>query len=621
MATVEPISPEYESEDRKLRKTLTFQDLFFLSMGGIIGSGWLLAALGASAIAGPAVILSWVIGGILVLLIALTYAEVAGMLPRSGAIVRYPHLTHGSYAGFFLGWAYLLAAASVPTIEAEAVVTYASKYIHGLAFASTVNGSSVTVLTGLGILFGAALTVLFFFLNYFGIKLMGRFNTVITWWKFVLPVLTFIFLFFLFNGSNFSAYGGFTPLGIAPIFKAIPLAGIVFSYLGFRQALDFGGEARNPQRDVPRATIFSVVAGMILYTLLQVAFTGAMNWTSIGGKAGNWAGLTSSHWASAPFASALGAAGIGLFGAFTILLFADAYISPGGTGMVYAGTSSRTIYGLAMDGYFPTIFRRVSQSTGVPIGALVAALVLMLIFLLPLPSWYLLVGLISSATVLTYIMGGVGLMVLRRTAGGLHRPFYLQGAQILAPIAFIAAAFIVYWSGTGTLNYIVTAVVIGLPLYAWFYAPLKMGANRAASIIGGFVMLIAVLVLTYFGPLWTNSMSFYAFYVILLLETVLFSLFMWFISTPENRHQITAAAWFIVFLFGLYLLTYIGPFSTLPTPIINFGWDELIVAVFALIMFYWAVASGYSTPEIQSIVAAANGGDTMETSSGPAPAV
>jgi amino acid transporter len=620
MATTEPVSTEFESEDRHLRKTLSFQDLFFLSMGGIIGSGWLLAALGASSFAGPAVVLSWIIGGILVLFIALTYAEVAGMLPRSGAIVRYPHLTHGSYTGFFLAWAYLLAAASVPTIEAEAVVTYASKYINGLAYASTVNGSSVTVLTGLGILFGALLTIVFFLLNYFGIKLMGKFNTVITWWKFVLPVLTFIFLFFLFNGSNFSAYGGFTPLGIAPIFKAIPLAGIVFSYLGFRQALDFGGEARNPQRDVPRATIFSVIAGMTLYTLLQIAFTGAIKWSSIGGKVGDWAGLASSKWAAAPFASALNSAGIAIFAAFTILLFADAYISPGGTGMVYAGTSSRTIYGMAMDGYLPKVFRRVSLRTGVPIASLIAALVLMLIFLLPLPSWYLLVGLISSATVLTYIMGGVGLLVLRRTASGLHRPFHLQGAQILAPIAFIAAAFIVYWSGTATLNYIVTGVVIGLPLYAWFYAPARMGVNQAVSVIIGFVMLIAVLVLVYFGPLWTGTLSFYVYYVILLAETVLFSCAMWVTALPERRHEIVAAAWFIIFMFGLYILTYMGPFSTLKTPIINFGWDELIVAVFALLMFYWAVASGYRTPEIEAIVAAADGG-REETSTGTAPAV
>jgi len=571
-------------------------------MGGIIGSGWLLAALGASAIAGPAVTLSWVIGGVLVLLIALTYAEVAGMLPRSGAIVRYPHLTHGSYAGFFLGWSYLLAAATVPTIEAEAVVTYASKYIGGLAFASTVNGSSVTVLTGLGILFGAGLTIVFFLLNYFGVRLMGSINTVITWWKFVIPVLTFIFLFFLFKGSNFSAYGGFTPLGIAPIFKAIPLAGIVFSYLGFRQALDFGGEARNPQRDVPRATIISVIAAVILYTLLQVAFTGAINWASIGGKVGDWAGLAGSKWASAPFASALGAGGIALFVAFTALLYADAYISPSGTGMVYAGTSARTIYGLAMDRYLPAPLRHVSQRTGIPIGALIAALVLMLIFLLPLPSWYLLVGLISSATVLTYSMGGVGLLVLRRTAPELHRPFRLQGVQIIAPLAFIAAAFIVYWSGTATLNYIVTAVVIGLALYAWFYAPARMGANRAASIAAGVVMLVAVLVLTYFGPLWTNVLPFLAFYVILLAEAVLFTLFMWFASAPENRRQITAGIWFIAFLFGLYILTYIGPFSTLSSPLLAFGWDELIVAVFSLLIFYWAVASGYKTPEIAEII-------------------
>src|SRR5579859_4747983 len=117
---------DFEATDRRLRRSLSFQHLFFLSMGGIIGSGWLFAVLGADAAAGPAVILSWLIGGLLVLLIALTYAEVSGMLPRSGAIARYPHLTHGGLTGFLLGWAYFLSAVTVPAIEAEAVVTYAS---------------------------------------------------------------------------------------------------------------------------------------------------------------------------------------------------------------------------------------------------------------------------------------------------------------------------------------------------------------------------------------------------------------------------------------------------------------------------------------------------------------
>ncbi|HEX4203758.1 MAG TPA: amino acid permease [Ktedonobacteraceae bacterium] len=85
-------------------------------------------------------------------------------------------------------------------------------------------------------------------------------------------------LFFLFQGSNFTSYGGLAPLGIAPIFLAVANSGIVFSFLGFRQGLDYGSEAKNPQRDVLRATILSVIIATVLYALLQIAFTGAINW-------------------------------------------------------------------------------------------------------------------------------------------------------------------------------------------------------------------------------------------------------------------------------------------------------------------------------------------------------
>lgn len=607
MATIEHLAAGSESSDRHLKKTLTFQDLFFLSMGGIIGSGWLLAVLGAGGTAGPAVILSWIIGGILVMFVALTYSEIAGMLPRSGAIVRYPHMTHGSFAGFLLGWSYMLTAVTVPTIESEAVVTYASHYIGGLTSSSTVNGASVTLLTGIGILFALVLIVVFFLLNYFGIKLMSKLNTVITWWKFIIPALTFILLLFTFNANNFSGFGGFAPLGISPIFQAIPTTGIVFAYLGFRQALDYGGEARNPQRDVPRATIFSVVAAVILYTLLQIAFIGALNWKSTGLKPGDWAGLTGSSWASAPFVSALQASGMALLIAFSVLLYIDAYVSPSGTGLVYAGTSIRTIYGMAVDGYLPAPFRRVNERWGIPVVSLLGALLVGLVFLLPLPSWYLLVGFISSATVLTYVMGGIGLLVMRRTAGSLHRPFRLPAAPVLAPIGFLSAALIVYWSGTSTLNYVVMAVFIGLPLYTWFYAPRGLGVNVIVSAIIGIVMLAAVLVAGYLGPgpIGNGTLSFYPFFITITVEVALFTAAMWLLSAPDKRPQIARSIWFIVMLLGLYLLSYLGPFSSQSKAPIPFGLDEVIVIVFGLIMFYWAVASGYLTPEIEEIVSIA----------------
>lgn len=600
---------DHEASDRHLKKALSLQDLFFLSMGGIIGSGWLFAVLGADSTAGPAVILSWIIGGVLVMFIALTYAEVAGMLPRSGAIVRYPHLTHGGFTGFLLGWTYFLTAVTVPTIEAEAVVSYSSQYIKGLTHVDKASG--VTLLTGTGILFAIGLMLVFFVLNYFGIRTLGKLNTVITWWKFIIPGLTVILLLFAFNGSNFTAGGGFFALGGASVFQAIATSGIVFSFLGFRQALDYGGESRNPQHDVPRATIYSVIAAVVIYTLLQLAFTGGINWHAAGVPVGAWSKLGSSPWAAAPFASELRGTGMALLVGFAVLLNIDAWISPSGTGLVYLGTSTRTIYGLSVDGYFPPFMQRMSRF-GVPIAALVAALIVGWVFLLPLPSWYLLVGFISSATVLTYIMGGVGLTIFRRTASDMRRPFRLAGAQVLAPIAFIAAGLIVYWSGTSTLNYVVAAVLIGLPLYAWFYATPRLGVPGAVSGLLGAAYLIAVLITAYFGPInvagakftGAGGLGFWPYLILLLVETLVFAGVIWATARPEGKREIIAGLWLIGYVFAMYIVSYYGVYGPLKTPLFSFPWDTVVAAIVSLAAYYAAVASGYSTPEIEAITQA-----------------
>ena len=167
-------SREWEASDRKLKKELGFQQLFFVSFGSIIGSGWLFATLTGAAIAGPAAIISWIIGGILVIFIALNYAEVACMMPRSGAVVRYPHLSHGGFLGFLMAWAFLLATVTVTGVEAEAAVQYAASYATDMNLTTTSNG--VTILTGLGLIFAIFLMIVFFLINFFGVKFFGEFN-------------------------------------------------------------------------------------------------------------------------------------------------------------------------------------------------------------------------------------------------------------------------------------------------------------------------------------------------------------------------------------------------------------------------------------------------------------
>jgi amino acid transporter len=114
--------------ETQLKRHVGVVGLLFASVGSIIGSGWLFGALNASVTAGPAAIISWALGGVLILLIALVYAELGTMFPLSGGVVRFPHLAFGSFASYSAGWITWVAVATTAPIEVEAALQYATKY-------------------------------------------------------------------------------------------------------------------------------------------------------------------------------------------------------------------------------------------------------------------------------------------------------------------------------------------------------------------------------------------------------------------------------------------------------------------------------------------------------------
>lgn len=224
------------------------------------------------------------------------------------------------------------------------------------------------------------------------------------------------------------------PYGFAPVLAAVSTSGIVFSFLGFRQALDYGGEAKTPQRSIPIATIFSVLIGITIYVLLQTAFIGALNFTSLGLPAGAWGALAPNAAGNyingfvadlnaAPFAALASSVGLVIL---TYTLFANAYISSSGTLNVYLGTSTRTLYGTAALGYLPESLMKVDKKRRIPVLSLLISLIIGIVFFAPFPSWYKMVGFITSATVFTYLVGGPALRSMRRTAKDLKRPFRLS---------------------------------------------------------------------------------------------------------------------------------------------------------------------------------------------------
>ncbi len=112
-----------------LRRDARIIGLLFASTTSMIGSGWLFGAFHASKIAGPLAIWSCIVGGFIIMLIALCFAELAALFPRSGALVHVSHASHGEGLGRVWAWMLFLAYVAVPSVEAEAVVTYANNYL------------------------------------------------------------------------------------------------------------------------------------------------------------------------------------------------------------------------------------------------------------------------------------------------------------------------------------------------------------------------------------------------------------------------------------------------------------------------------------------------------------
>lgn len=203
------------AEQTDLKRHVGVVGLLFASVGSIIGSGWLFGALNASVAAGPAAIISWALGGVMILLIALVYAELGTMFPLSGGVVRFPHLAFGSFASYSAGWITWVAVATTAPIEVEAALQYATKYAPFTA-AHTVAGETVYTLTGLGYVSAVILMALFVVVNFFGVRWFARVNNALVGWKvFIILVVIAAFLLSAVHGENFTSHGSCPRAGTA----------------------------------------------------------------------------------------------------------------------------------------------------------------------------------------------------------------------------------------------------------------------------------------------------------------------------------------------------------------------------------------------------------------------
>lgn len=469
------------------RRDVGFMALMFVSLGSIIGSGWLLGALTAATSAGGASIVSWLLAGVIIVLLALVHSELGAAYPLAGGTGRWPRLAFGSLGGFTAGWVAWLQAVTIAPIEVEAALSYLDHKWHGLI-------NDVGALTPKGLGTATALMLLFTIINILGVRWLAESNRIAVLWKFAVPVLTVVVLIVVsFQASNFTAGGGFAPYGAHGVLAALPL-GVVFALQGFEQAAQMAGEARDPQRNVPRAVIGAVIVGTVLYLGLEVAFIGALNPHNL---AQGWANPVGKG-DFGPYATL--ATGLGL-GWLAVILYIDAFISPAGTGLIYVGTSARLSYALGHAGYVPKGVSQIS-SRGVPYTSIILAFVVGLICFLPFPSWHSLVSLVTSATVIMYAFAPITLLALRKADADRARPYRVPVAPVVAPLAFIAANEIIYWTSWSTVEKLMLAIAGGYVIFGISYAlgrPFERPPLDPRSLVWILPWFAGLAVISYFG--------------------------------------------------------------------------------------------------------------------------
>ncbi len=435
----------------------------FTSVGAVIGSGWLLGALNATEVAGPAAIISWVGGAMAIMLLALIHAELGGMHAVNGGIVRFPHYAFGSLVGFGMGWIYWLGSVTLAPVETEAAIQYADKWVHqavGIHLMHTIKGPPTQViLSGAGYAVAAVLMLLFTVINLWGVRRLTETNRALVWWKIAIPVLAVVALIATsFHSSNFTAGDGFAPSGAKGILSALASGGVIFAYLGFEQAIQFGGESRDPQRNIPFAVIGSMIVGTVVYIALQVAFMGALGPHA---AAHGWGQLSFTN-QFGPFAALATALGLGWL---AVILYVDAFISPAGTGLIYSGSSARVAYALGRTGYIPRRFGNL-DGRGVPRLSVLFGFAVGMIVFLPFPGWQKLVAFITSASVIIYAAQCLSLAAMRHQFPDLPRPFRLPAASVIAPVGFVISNLIVIFAGWTVDWKLFAAIGIGLVLFA-----------------------------------------------------------------------------------------------------------------------------------------------------------
>ena len=459
---IESIIAESAKAENQLKRSLSAPNLVALGIGAIVGTGiFVITGQAAANFAGPALTISFVISAISCVMAGLCYAEFAAMMPVSGSVYAYSYTTMGEGLAWFIGWTlileYLFACSSVSVGWSGYMLSLLDGWGIHLPYQITQPTFDHTeagwIWTGSIVNFPAVFIVVIISVFLIGgIKESAFVNNIIVFIKVGVILLFIGFGLSYINLDNWTPYipentGNFGEFGWSGILRG---AGVVFyAYLGFDALSTAAGEAKNPQKDMPKGILISLFICAFLYIAVTAVLTGIVNYKVLD--------------VDAPIALAIDSTGAGL-----------AWLSPFIKLGAIAGLSSvilvmlmgqsRIYYSISKDGLLPKVFSKLHSKHRTPRNATFFSCVLTAVFagLFPL---HVLSELVSIGTLMAFSIVCISILVLRKTQPDIKRPFrtpWVPFVPLLGAAICILQMVSLPWT---TWSRLIAWTVIGFIIY------------------------------------------------------------------------------------------------------------------------------------------------------------
>jgi basic amino acid/polyamine antiporter, APA family len=441
---IDLILRQSDEPEHGLKRTLTAFTITLLGIGAIVGTGiFVLTGVAAAKYAGPGLILSFIVAGVVSGLAAICYAEFASTVPIAGSAYTYSYATLGELIAWIIGWdlilEYAVGAAAV-SIGWSGYVVDLLKGALGITIpkALTISpfaGGIINLPAVLIILLITALLIL-------GTSESARVNSIIVIIK--LAVIVF-FLLVGFGHINPANWSPFLPFGVGGIFRGASI--IFFAYIGFDQISTSAEESRNPARDLPIGIFSSLVICTVLYILVTAVLTGIVSYKALD--------------VASPVSHALILIGLNASGA---IIAVGAVCGLTTVLIVLLYGQSRIFFSMARDGLLPGFFSRIHPRFRTPYlsSLLVGIFVAAVAGLTPIE---IVAELTNIGTLSAFVLVAAAVLIMRRTQPNLRRGYRVPWVPVIPILSMIASFVLIVLLPLLTIIRFIVWLVIGLLIY------------------------------------------------------------------------------------------------------------------------------------------------------------